>query len=98
MRSARRCNHPGTLSSEPSGTKASDYVAKLAALEKTAMTNKAGAWATSRPETRDPSVQETPEPTERPRWLDSLLSAAAGAALVATAWIFTMARRRRVAG
>ena len=78
----------------PCGTKAAESNATLAELEKAAKRWKVGAWATSRPRMQHPGIVEASEVWEGPRWLDCLISAAAGAGVVGAGWMLKATRRR----
>lgn len=86
----------GIKLNHPNGTKADDYIATLAALEKTAREKKIGAWATSNPELWNPVIEEAREIIESPRWMDRSLFAGLGAAVVGVFWgVSAFVRRRK---
>jgi endonuclease YncB( thermonuclease family) len=85
----------GMSVTHPDGRSASDYIASLAVLENVARDKRIGAWAQSRPELQHPTVEEIPEPSQMPRWLERLLFTATGAAAVVAVWVFTAVVRKR---
>lgn len=101
----------GTSVTHPDKRSASDYIASLVELEKVAKEKHLGAWAKSRPEMQQPTVEETMEPSslvvqslewwhQIPRWLERLIFVGVGAGLLTLSRFFSerTKRRREIAG
>lgn len=78
----------------PNGTKADAYIVMLSGLERSAKANGAGAWANSRPDSQQLTVEETGEPWEMPRWVERTIFAGIGGFVVGGAWLLTAIVRR----
>lgn len=87
----------GMSVTHPDGKSGNDYVASLAELETVARESKRGAWANSRPEKQTPTVEQTKESWELPRWLERSLFAVGGAVVLAVCqFLLLLSKRRRL--
>ena len=84
----------GTKVTLPDGTKADDYLARLAELEGEAREAKRGGWEFSVPAKAKPVVEQMKEGADPANWLERAAFMGIGAAIVAVAWGVSLRRGR----